>query len=67
MGRSPETDFACTAKTFCPCQGMLSQACRSLVLFWCAFRRGAWLVESQRSPLKRFFIKLLYGTPEGVS
>ena len=25
MERSPETDFACTAKTFCPCQGILSQ------------------------------------------
>jgi len=33
MERSPEMDFACTAKTFCPCQGVLSQACRSLVLF----------------------------------
>jgi hypothetical protein len=43
MGRSPEADFH-HGQNLLPCQGMLSQACRSLFLFWCAFRSGAWLV-----------------------
>jgi len=66
MGRSPEADFH-HGQYLLPVSGHAFTGMPFACLIWCAFRRGAWLVESQRSPLKRFFIKLLYGTPEGVS
>lgn len=58
MGRSPETDFACTAKDLLPVSGHAFTGMPFACLIWWAFRRGAWLVESQRPPLKRYLHKV---------
>jgi len=44
MGRSPETDFACTAKDLLPVSGHAFTGMPFACLIWRAFRRGAWLV-----------------------